>query len=91
MSLLEKTAGLEEVAEAIGRRPSWLKRHWLKLALEEGFPRKLPGGWRWPRAALEAFLAAGAPAPLPAAANQNGGDYVSAYAGLMTQHYGGQA
>jgi len=59
MSLAHETATLEEVAAALGRRPSWLKRHWIKLSREEGFPRRLSTGWVWPRRAVEAWLRAG--------------------------------
>lgn len=57
--LTNETASLDEVATALGRSAGWLQRHWLKLHLELGFPRKLPTGWVWPRRAVEAWLRAG--------------------------------
>ncbi|MBX3580102.1 MAG: hypothetical protein KF723_23105 [Rhizobiaceae bacterium] len=58
MALTDDTAPLAEVAAALGRSEIWLRRNWLKLALEHGFPRKHPSGWTWPRAAVAAWLKA---------------------------------
>jgi len=89
--LTDEIAPLEEVAQAIGRTPSWLKRHWLRLHQEENFPRKIPTGFVWPRRAVEVWLrTAGQFVPAPLPANQNGGegDAVSAAAAALRQRYG---
>lgn len=62
-SLAEDAAGIEEVADALGRPVAWLQRHWLKIHREHGFPRRHPTGWTWPRGAVAAWLAAGGFAP----------------------------
>ena len=73
--LASETASLEEVAAALGRKPGWLMRNWLKLHVDKGFPRKIPTGWVWPRRMVEVWLrSGGAIAPLPMPANQNGAD-----------------
>lgn len=89
--LKDKTASLAEVAEALGRKPEWLKRNWLRFHNEHGFPRKIPCGDVWPRGAVEAWLrSAGMIAqPLPAA-NENapGHDIISAAAQSLQERYG---
>lgn len=83
-SLTQQTAGLEEVAAALGKTPDWLRRRWLRLHQERGFPRKL-AGWVWPRRAVEAWIAAeGMPPVLPLAANSN--DVLPADALVAQQH-----
>lgn len=57
--LAEDAAGIEEVAAALGRTAIWLRRHWLIIHEEYGFPRKHPTGWTWPRRAVAAWLASG--------------------------------
>lgn len=89
--LTDETASLEEVAKAIGRKPAWLMRKWLKLHQEQNFPRKIPTGWVWPRRAVEVWLrSAGQFAPAPLPANQNGheADAISAAAAALRQRYG---
>jgi len=90
MSLAHETATLEEVAAALGRRPSWLKRHWIKLSREEGFPRRLSTGWVWPRRAVEAWLRAGGRIEeLAPPANDNASvDYEAAYKAALSDRYG---
>ncbi|RWN20374.1 MAG: hypothetical protein EOR94_13260 [Mesorhizobium sp.] len=89
--LTDETAPLEEVAQAIGRKPAWLKRHWLQLHQEQNFPRKIPTGFVWPRRAVEVWLrSAGQFAPAPLPANQNGHevDAISAAAAALRARYG---
>lgn len=66
----EDVAGLAAVAAALGRSQDWLRRNWLKIHREFGFPRKHPTGWTWPRAAVRAWLAA-APHGFEGPANDN--------------------
>jgi len=91
MSLMEEIASLEEVAGALGRKPEWLMRRWLKLHQDHGFPRKHPSGWTWPRSAVAAWLRAGGFMPEPAApANDNGSvDVEAAYRAMLSERYGG--
>lgn len=88
--LKDKTAPLEEVAAALGKRPEWLKRNWLRFHLKHGFPRKIPCGDVWPRGAVEAWLrSAGMNAqPLPANENAPGHDVISAAAQALQERYG---
>jgi hypothetical protein len=87
MLLADETAQLDEVAAALGRTPEWLRRHWLKLHLDEGFPRKHPSGWTWPRAAVAAWLRApGAPA-LPV--NDNRAGEPDPWEAALNERYGG--
>ncbi len=69
MSLSEETAGLDEVAEALGIGPEALMRSWLRRHQRDGFPRRIPGTWTWPRRAVVAWLRSGGlveePVPLP--------------------------
>lgn len=92
MQLADETAPLDEVAQAIGRTPEWLKRHWLALHRRSGFPRKISGGgFVWPRRAVAAWLRAGGAEPATIApANQNdaAGDLVAAAAKSLDQRYG---
>ena len=88
--LSNETVGLDELAAALGRTPGWLRRNWLKLHLEQNFPRKIPAGLVWPRRAVESWLRSGGQS-LPLPANQNGAaDYVDAYAEALKQRYGAQ-
>jgi hypothetical protein len=85
-----ETAPIEEVAKAIGRSEVWLRRRWLKLHLEHGFPRKLPQCWAWPRAAVAAWLRAGGASPAqPApAGNDNAYDDEAAFRAAIATRYG---
>ncbi|TGP93819.1 MULTISPECIES: hypothetical protein [unclassified Mesorhizobium] len=90
--LSNETAGLEEVAAALGRKPSWLKRRWLRLHLEQGFPRKISTGDVWPRRAVEVWLRSGgvvAPQPLPANQNEGAADLVANAAAALRARYNG--
>lgn len=92
MSLSDEVATIDEVAAVLGHEPEWLKRRWMKLAREHGFPRKHPTGWTWPRAAVIAWLRAGGfdgePAEPPA--NDNGlVDLEAAYRAALSERYGG--
>lgn len=88
--LSDETAGLDEVARAIGKTPDWLKRNWLKFHRAENFPRKIPGGFVWPRRAVQVWLRSGG-ALLPEPANQNGaGDFIAAAADALKERYGAQ-
>lgn len=93
MPLTDETASLGEVAAAFGKTEDWVRRKWLKLHLEAGFPRKLPMVWAWPRAAVLAWLrSGGASAPQPAASNDNPAlDHDAAYRAELDAHYGGRA
>ncbi|MCF6120513.1 hypothetical protein L2449_27185 [Mesorhizobium muleiense] len=89
--LTDEIAPLEEVAQAIGVKPAWLKRNWLKIHERENFPRKIPTGFVWPRRAVEVWLrSAGQFAPAPLPANQNGqeGDAIAAAAAALRERYG---
>jgi hypothetical protein len=91
MPLSDETAGLEEVAAALGRKPEWLKRRWLKLHREQGFPRKLSTGDVWPRRQVEVWLRSGgvlAPQPVPANQNTGGVDLVAQAAKALLAQYG---
>lgn len=91
MSLSEEVVGLEEVAAHLGREPEWLKRNWLKLVNEHGFPRRHPSGWTWPRRAVAAWLrAGGAPQAPEAPANDNESvDVEAAFKAALSERYGG--
>src|SRR5690606_25216796 len=93
MSLSDETAGLSEVAAALGREPEWLKRHWMRLAERHGFPRRHPSGWTWPRAAVAAWLRAGGVTAAPGEhANDNvTTDLEAAYRAALSERYGGEA
>lgn len=91
--LADETAPLDEVARALGRDPAWLKRHWLSFHLRHGFPRKLPGGFVWPRRAVAAWLRAGGALPeSQPAANQNdpAADILGQAKASLDQRYGVQ-
>jgi hypothetical protein len=86
--LSSHTVSIDDVAAAMGREAAWLRRNWRRLERTHGFPRKIPGALRFPRAAVEAWLKAGGAMPsLPEAANLNqpGGDPVAAYAARLLQ------
>lgn len=91
--LANETATLQEVAAAIGREPDWLRRNWLKLHEREAFPRKLPCGWVWPRALVEAWLRSGGlpPAPIATANDNQLSDPRAAYRAALSQRYGVEA
>ncbi len=93
--LSNETAGLDEVAAAIGRSPEWLQRHWLSYHRRTGFPRRLPGAWVWPRKAVELWLATGGAAgrrpgePVEPPANTNeASDPVALAAASLLNRYG---
>lgn len=89
--LTNETASIEEVAAAIGKSPSWLKRNWRPFHERTGFPRKIPAGDVWPRRAVEAWLRTGGQFDVrPLADNQNDGeaDIVSAAAASLLARYG---
>lgn len=92
MSLTSEIAGIDEVAAALGRPEGWLRRNWLKLHEQHGFPRRHPSGWTWPRAAVAAWLRSGGfAAPEEAPANDNGSsDHLAAYQAALNDRYGGQ-
>jgi hypothetical protein len=50
-SLQDDVCQIDEVAAALGRSPAWLRRNWVRIANEDGFPRRHPTGWTWPRGA----------------------------------------
>lgn len=87
--LSDETAGLEEVAAALGRKPEWLRRNWLKLHQQEGFPRKIAAGWVWPRRSVLSWLRSGGFVQ-PVAANQNAAEFdpVMAAAASLMERYG---
>lgn len=89
-TLSDETAQLDEVAAALGRSATWLRRNWLKLHAEQDFPRKIPAGWVWPRRAVEVWLrSAGQFAARPLPANDDGGlDPVDAAAAALKARYG---
>jgi len=88
--LSDETAPLAEVAQAIGVKPAWLKRNWLKIHQEKNFPRKIPTGDVWPRRAVEVWLRSAGQSPALLPANQNGtqGDAISAAAAALRERYG---
>ena len=89
MSLSDETAGLEEVAEALGIEPDALMRSWLRRHQKDGLPRRIPGTWKWPRRAVAAWLRSGGleePAPLPL--NDNGArDPIAAAQRALEERY----
>jgi predicted DNA-binding transcriptional regulator AlpA len=88
-SLQDDVCQIDEVAAALGRSPAWLRRNWVRIANEDGFPRRHPTGWTWPRAAVAAWLRGAS--SLPASANDNGaGDVSAAYEAALNQAYGVQ-
>lgn len=90
MALSDETAGLDEVAAALGRPAEWLRRNWLKLHQQNDFPRKIPAGWVWPRRAVEVWLRSGGELQLPPLpANQNGAaDLLEEAAAALKRRYG---
>lgn len=61
--LAEDAVAIDEVAAALGRTENWLRRNWVKIYEEFGFPRRHPTGWTWPRGAVAAWLASGGFSP----------------------------
>lgn len=59
MALEDLTIGVDEICKACGWSARYLKNNWLSLHLEEGFPRKLPSGMRWPRSLVEDWITSG--------------------------------
>lgn len=90
MALTDETAGLDEVAAALGRSSDWLMRNWLKIHERENFPRKIPTGWVWPRRAVEVWLrSAGLSVARPLPANDQGlADDIEAQARALRHRYG---
>jgi len=90
MALSDDTAPLAEVAEALGRSEIWLRRNWLKLHRDHGFPRKHPSGWTWPRAAVAAWLQALPEPEQVEPANDNPvQSQEAAYRAALNARYGG--
>lgn len=99
MPLTECTAGIAEVAEALGVSEAWLRRHHRTLSDERGFPRRLPTGWRWPRRLVELWLTTGGigRSPLRPANDDAPADDAEGLAALvdaqrasLTERYGGR-
>lgn len=87
--LINESASIDEVASAIGKSASWLKRHYARFSLEHGFPHPLPGGgWRWPRRAVELWLVAGGVIRSGANNNAPGADLISLQNASLKQRYG---
>lgn len=55
----ELTITRDDLAALTGWSKTYITRNWLKLHQNEGFPRKLPDTWRWPRALVEAWISTG--------------------------------
>ena len=93
--LADDAVGLAEVAAALGRSEGWVRRHWLAIHRDHGFPRKHPTGFTWPRPAVSAWLRAGGMAPRalePANDElQSGADPAAAYMAELNRHYGVEA
>lgn len=88
------TVGLAEVAAALGRSEGWVRRHWLAIHRDHGFPRKHPTGFTWPRLAVSAWLRSGGAAPRafePANDVSSGVDPAAAYMAELNRHYGVEA
>jgi hypothetical protein len=89
--MLAETITLPELAASLGRKEEWLRRNWLRFHRTQGFPRKLPGTWAWPRALVEAWARAGGFEPVPEAppANDNASvDPEAAFLAAASQRYG---
>ncbi|GAA2871751.1 hypothetical protein GGQ99_000988 [Aminobacter niigataensis] len=89
--LSNETAGIEEVAAALGRTVGWVMRNWLRQHQLYGFPRRIPGTWTFPRRAVESWLRSGGQMPMPMPANQNEGalpDMVAAANASLRNRYG---
>jgi len=89
--LKSETVDIEELAEALGRSPSWLKRNFRSLNREHCLPLPLPGkAWRFPRRACELWLIAGGVIRRPA---NDAGMVQASYVDLQRQElqkrYGG--
>lgn len=90
MPLKDETVGIEELAEALGQDADWLKRNWLRLHRRDGFPRKIAGGWVWPRRLVTAYLRSGGLAlPLPENDNAAGApiDPIAAASAALSERY----
>lgn len=61
---------LAELAAETGRSENWWMANWLRQHQRHGFPRRLPGLWAWPRAAVAAWARRGG-AALPEPANDH--------------------
>lgn len=88
MALDAETATLAEVARAIGRSESYVRRNWVKLAEEQGFPRKLPCGPVWPRRLVELWCRSGGMLQQPQPLNDNTGSPPPDYAAAIANEYG---
>lgn len=86
--LADEFAGIDDVAAALGRSPDWLRRNWLKIHREDGFPRKHPTGWTWPRAAIAAWARSAAP---PEAADTLLTNPDAAWQAALDHRYGAQS
>lgn len=90
--LSNETATLEEVAAALGKSAVWLKRNWLRIHQDEGFPRKISIGWVWPRRQVEAWLRTGGLQPVLVAANDDAPqNALIAMSEALSDRYGGRA
>ena len=96
--LSSETATLEEVAAALGRSTDWLKRNWLRIHQEQGFPRKISLGWVWPRRQVEAWLRAGGMFPTGFVAANDDMPVIDMHQNLLLEakeilrrRYGGEA
>ncbi len=89
--LSDETAGLSEIAAALHQSEGWVRRNWLSLHQKEGFPRKIPGGWVWPRRLVEAWLRSGGvlddAGPLPANDNPRGQGALAAISRALEGRY----
>lgn len=88
MPLSEETVGIVELAAALGHEVDWLKRNWLRLHREQGFPRRIAGTWVWPRRLVTAYLRSGGALP-PLPENDNAGpvDAVAAASAALSERY----
>lgn len=90
-NLLDDTTGIAEVAAALGRSETWLRRNWIRIHEQHGFPRKHPTGWTWPRGAVTAWLRSGgftAAQLVPANDVLSFVDPEAAYMAELNRHYG---
>lgn len=93
-SLSADAVAIAEVAAALNRKEDWLRRNWLKIHLEHGFPRKHPTGWTWPRGAVAAWLASGGFAPRMLEPDNDAfpvSDPEAAYMANLNREYGVEA
>ena len=63
MSLVSEIILIEELCAATGKSDGWWMKNWLRAHVRDGFPRKLPMLWGWPRKAVEAWARRGGVMP----------------------------